>query len=516
MKRLFHSTAIGFSLALLWMAVGASPAPAQPADTGGDLPSTATLVPPAMPDEPLSELRFNFRDAPIQMVLEYLSGAAGFVIVKATDVSGRVSIESRQPVTPEEAVVLLDTVLKEQGYAAIRTGRTLTIVRRDEARTRDIPVRRGNDPAAIERNDQIVTQIIPVRHTTVKELVENLRLFLPSEATLTANEKSNAILLTDTQTNIRRITEIIRALDQSVSEISTIRVFTLQHADAKATAEMIQNLFKVPTQSGASTENVQRRFIPPFMRGGEGEGGDRSAGAASAAIQASSTVTAIAEERTNSVVVSAPGDFMEAIAGLIAEVDVSTEVLTEVKVFMLKYANATELAEVITNVFGKQSTTTTGQSAVPTRQRFFGPGGMMGMLGAGGTQGGRGGTAQTGGVSSRQEIATTVLAVPDTRTNAVVVSAVSDTMKQIEQVVAELDKDPAKTKRVYTFSLQNANPEEVSAILKEMFGSGTSSSTTTGRAATTTRQGTTGGQTSASGTGTSSRSSSSSGSTRRQ
>jgi type II secretory pathway component GspD/PulD (secretin) len=515
MKRLFHRITLGFTAAFLWAVLFAHPAPAQPSDMADATPSTATLLLATLPDEPLSELRFNFRDAPIQMVLEYLSGAAGFVIVKATDVTGRISIESRQPVTPDEAVALLDTVLKEQGYAAIRTGRMLTIVRRDEARTRDIPVRRGNDPDAIERNDQIVTQIIPVRHTTVKELVENLRLFLPSEATLTANEKSNAILLTDTQTNIRRVTEIIRALDQSVSEISTIRVFTLQHADAKVTADMIQNLFKAPTQT-SSTENVQRRFIPPFMRGGEGEGGDRSAGAASAAIQASSTVTAIAEERTNSVVVSAPGDFMEAIAGLIAEVDVSTEVLTEVKVFMLKYANATELAEVITNVFGKQSTTTAGQSAVPTRQRFFGPGGMMGMLGAGGTQGGRGGTSAANTLSSRQETASTVLAVADTRTNAVVVSAVSDTMKQIEQVVAELDKDPAKTKRVYTFSLQNANPEEVSTILKEMFGSGTSSSTTTGRAATTTRQGTTGGQTSASGTGTSSRSSSSSGSTRRQ
>lgn len=515
MKRLFHRITLGFTAAFLWAVLFAHPAPAQPADMADATPSTATLLLATLPDEPLSELRFNFRDAPIQMVLEYLSGAAGFVIVKATDVTGRISIESRQPVTPDEAVTLLDTVLKEQGYAAIRTGRTLTIVRRDEARTRDIPVRRGNDPDAIERNDQIVTQIIPVRHTTVKELVENLRLFLPSEATLTANEKSNAILLTDTQTNIRRITEIIRALDQSVSEVSTIRVFTLQHADAKVTAEMIQNLFKVPTQSGASTENVQRRFIPPFMRGGEGEGGDRSAGAASAAIQASSTVTAIAEERTNSVVVSAPGDFMEAIAGLIAEVDVSTEVLTEVKVFMLKYANATELAEVITNVFGKQSTTTAGQSAVPTRQRFFGPGGMMGMLGAGGAQGGRGGTSAANTLSSRQETASTVLAVADTRTNAVVVSAVSDTMKQIEQVVAELDKDPAKTKRVYTFSLQNANPEEVSTILKEMFGSGTSSSTTTGRAATTTRQGTTGTSTRSSGSSSSSTRSSSSSSSRR-
>jgi hypothetical protein len=66
-------------------------------------------------------------------------------------------------VTPEEAVALLDTVLKEQGYAAIRSGRTLTVVRRSEAPMLDLPVRQGNDPAALQRSDQMITQIIPVR-----------------------------------------------------------------------------------------------------------------------------------------------------------------------------------------------------------------------------------------------------------------------------------------------------------------------------------------------------------------
>jgi type II secretory pathway component HofQ len=43
------------------------------------------------------ELRFNFQGAPVQTVLEYLSRAAGFVIVKTVDVPGTVNIEAHRP-----------------------------------------------------------------------------------------------------------------------------------------------------------------------------------------------------------------------------------------------------------------------------------------------------------------------------------------------------------------------------------------------------------------------------------
>jgi general secretion pathway protein D len=98
-------------------------------------------------------------------------------------------------------------------------------------------------------------------------MVENLSQLLPSGAIISANEKSNAIVLTDSEKNVRRIVEIVRALDQSISEISALRVFPLKHADAKDTAEMIEKIFKT-TQSSSRNADTQRQFLPPFMRGG--------------------------------------------------------------------------------------------------------------------------------------------------------------------------------------------------------------------------------------------------------
>src|ERR1051325_4223880 len=117
----------------------AKPAPEQTA------PAPADQTAPGTPVAPVGEgdkgLRLNFRGVPLEMVLNYLSDAAGFIIVLETKVEGKVDVWSNQPLSKEEAVNLLNSILKKNGYAAIRNGRTLTIVKQDEAKTRDIPFR---------------------------------------------------------------------------------------------------------------------------------------------------------------------------------------------------------------------------------------------------------------------------------------------------------------------------------------------------------------------------------------
>lgn len=449
--------------------LSASPALAQ----DDDIVTTATLK--------TGDVSFNFRGATIESVLDHLSRAAGFAIVTTVPLKGTVDIVSHRALTPDEAVDLLTTVLHEKGYAAIRSGRTLTIVTRDEAKQRDIPVRQGADPEGIPKNDEIVTQIIPIRYSKAAELVTNVKPLLPSYSTITANEGSNAILLTDTQANVRRVAEIITSLDKSFSEITAVRVFQLRNAEAKATATMLTNLYKQDT-TAASGNNRQ---IPPFFRRGGDDGGDSgSSNAGSAVIQASSRVTAAADERTNSVIVAAPPQLLETIANLIETLDKSTEVLAEVRVFPLKHGNAEEMAKVIQGIFAPTTATTTGTRQNNTRFGFRGNGGFFGAFGGGGNNNGGNNSNAQGDQSPSQ----TVVAVADTRTNSVVVSAVSEVMTQVAGVVRELDRDPSGTKKVYMYSLKNANPQEVSTLIQDMFGKTTSSSGTgTNRNSTTNR-----------------------------
>jgi general secretion pathway protein D len=437
-----------------------------PADLQTGKPSALAIV-----EDP--QLMLNFQNVPLQSVLEYMSEAAGFIILGDTEVRGDVTILSKQPLNREEAVDLLDTILNEKGYTAIRRGRILKIVEKDKALTEDIPVKSGADPADIPKKDVMVTQIIPIRFGNAGQLIENISELLPEYATISANDGSNAIILTDTQTNIHRIAEIVSALDTSISSISEIKVFPLVYADAKQLADVIKGLFQ-SSSSGSSRSSSSRgssSAIAEMMRArfGGGSSSSRSSGSSSrssrsggsgssAALAAASRVVAISEERTNSLVVSAPGDVIPTIEQLVKEMDRTIEDVTELQVFKLKYADAYEMAEVLTNLFSDKNEIENSRGGY----RF-------GSWGRSSSSSSRSRSSSSGNSSERMLQQKKVVAVADPRTNSVIVSATAELMKQIALMVERLDDNKAKQQKVYTYSLQNADVEGVSAILRIMF-----------------------------------------------
>ena len=83
----------------------------------------------------------NFRGAPLEMVLNYMSKAAGFIInvTRGVDVRGNVDVWSDQPLTKEEAVELLKKVLNQNGYTVMQDKRILTIISSAQAKSNEGP-----------------------------------------------------------------------------------------------------------------------------------------------------------------------------------------------------------------------------------------------------------------------------------------------------------------------------------------------------------------------------------------
>ena len=329
----------------------------------------SAFTPPEAKGTNASELRMNFKNAPLEMVLNYLSDAAGFIIVLDTQVRGTVSVISSQPVTKDEAVDLLNSVLNKNGYAAIRDGRTLTIVDKNDAKTRDIPVKSGNNPADIPKNAEIVTQIIPIRFVEARQLVSDLSLFVSPQATVVANEAGNSIVITDTQSNIRHLAEIIRAIDNSAEAETEIRVFRLQYANPADIATELASIFPSSSSGGAQTPTRfggggggQGGFFQRMMGGGGGGGGNSSSGS-NDRIKKATQVSAVADARIQAVIVTAPKDLMEEIAGMMKDLDVASTRDQKVFVVHMDNADPQQAAQVLQNMFqGNNSRSTTGSS----------------------------------------------------------------------------------------------------------------------------------------------------------
>jgi type II secretory pathway component GspD/PulD (secretin) len=334
-------------------------------------------------------------------------------------------------------------------------------------------------------------------------MLDNLKPLLASYALISANQSSNAILVTDTQTRVRRIASVIQALDTSISSVTEIRVFPLQNADAEEVAKLVTDVFETPGEQRQTRNDPRERMRQFFTRmrgrGDNGPGGGDDSDSNDGRV-ASTTVKAVADAHSNAVVVNAPNDLMDDIEALIRQIDVAAEELLQFRVFTCRYADAERVAESVTALFKSDSASRTADQG---SRRF----GRFGMMRGGPT----GGASQNGSTSERRLEEADVRAAADLRTNSVMVTASAKTMVMIEQMIRELDTSPKNVPQVYVYRVQHADLEALQQTLQNMFddiednSSGSSSTTRSTTAPTaSTRTGTRSASTGTRSTGTSS------------
>jgi general secretion pathway protein D len=384
--------------------------------------------------EKKKNIMLNFKDAPVEAVLGYLSEAAGLVIVYDYSLSDRVSVISKQPLDTEEAVSLINTILREKGYTAVITGRTLKVVALSEAKKMNVPVMSGSNPDKIIPGDDIVTYIIPVRYAEVDGLKETLSSLISENADFSSNSDTNTLIITDTTANIKRLMEIIKSMDTIVATVSEIKVFHLEYAEAETTAELINDLFEEESSSSSSSlPGRMRNMIQARMPGGGGPpGADMGQSQSSSKGAMTTNINAKADERTNSVVVSAPEDSMAVIEKLITDLDSDSSEGQTVFVYPLKNARADNLEEVLTDLFDEMDDSDSQNSGAASQRGGGpggGPGGMPGMASASGSS-----------ESSTGDLEGQVTVKADEDTNSLIIMTSPANYEKVKKVLDELDK----------------------------------------------------------------------------
>jgi general secretion pathway protein D len=370
-----------------------------------------------------TQFSFNFKDAPIDTVINYISSETGYTVIKLAPLDGRVTVVSQQPVSAEDAVSLLNTVLSVNGFAALQEGKTLKIMSRDKIKKANIPVEWGADASKIVPNDNVITQVIPIKTVDAAKLKQDLATLVSPDADFTANAASNVLVITDSQANVRRVVQIVQALDRRDPADSGILTKQLKFSDAAAMVKLIQDIFK-PDQEQQSNSNLppQVQFFRSMMRsrggGGGGFSGGGGGGGTGAAGDENSTggereakVYASSEDRTNTIVVTGPQATLDMIdKEILTKIDANPASEQTFFIYPLKNAQAQNLQSVLNSLFGVSgssgsrggSSTNGFGSAASTSSRSYGSNGLSGGSSSGGGFGGgaSGGGSGSGGFSS--------------------------------------------------------------------------------------------------------------------
>lgn len=253
----------------------------------------------------------NLKDTDIQEFIEFVSDVTGTTIVIDPSVKGKVKVVSSKPVSKAELYDLFLSILDVHGYTAVRSGGVVRVIPNKNARSAPVDVISGTSII----NDEYVTQVIRLKNVSAAKLIPVLRPLVPQQAHMAAYAPSNAIIISDIRANINRISEIIDRMDESA--VKETEIIQLRYGVATDVVEMLKALEK--------------------SRAGEGA-------------DANDEATLVADKRTNSVIVTADEVSIERVNGLIDYLDIPLEQSGNVRVRYLEYADATEVAEVLTRV----------------------------------------------------------------------------------------------------------------------------------------------------------------------
>jgi type II secretory pathway component GspD/PulD (secretin) len=179
-----------------------------------------------------------------------------------------------------------------------------------------------------------------------------------------ADEQMNAVAASAPPEYMPMIARVVSLLDKPGEDVSEVEIFTLRHADPGEVVDEISALFA----PGAGTGNAEQTTRTAGFRFG-GPGGLISAAPApgeSNRLKRQSTVTAVADRRTQSVVVAAAGNAMTQIRKMIARLDKGNAGVMKVTIIPIGSADAGTVLDALTVCFSGSSSSAHTQTSINT------------------------------------------------------------------------------------------------------------------------------------------------------
>ncbi|WP_139462875.1 GspD family T2SS secretin variant ExeD [Aeromonas veronii] len=320
-----------------------------------------------------TEYSASFKNADIEEFINTVGKNLNKTIIIEPSVRGKINVRSYDLLNEEQYYQFFLSVLDVYGFAVVPMDNgVLKVLRSRDAKTSAIPVVDGSNPGS---GDEMVTRVVPVRNVSVRELAPLLRQLNDNAGggNVVHYEPSNVLLITGRAAVVNRLVEVVNRVDRAGDQ--DVDIIKLKFASAGEIVRLVTNLNKDNNPQGGTTSLL----LAPKV---------------------------VADERTNSVVVSGEPKARARIIQMVRQLDRDLQSQGNTRVFYLKYGKAKDMVEVLKGV----------SSSIEADKK--------------------GGGATTGGAS----IGGGKLAISaDETTNALVITAQPDVMSELEQVVAKLD-----------------------------------------------------------------------------
>jgi type II secretion system protein D len=383
------------------------------------------------------EIQLSFQGANIDMVVQWLAEKTGKSVVKHPQAQCQLTITSSKKLGTRQAIDLVYRALSLEGFVAVESSNSILIVPEGKEPKMNPEILDGSKKDIPEGRQRLV-KIFRLAHIQATELRDKVRGVLSEKGTIDADNQSNQLVVTDYNDNLRLLAELIKEFDVSASGL-TIEIYPLKHTEAEEVANLLGLIISAQASSsggpaGKSKSSSSSRGSSPFpdgmMMGGppSGDGGSSGGGASSSKVGAGAdavnqNIRIWADKNANRLIVSAPKSKLVEIERLIAILDTDKPEDVAVRTLALKNINPLDVVKEI----------------APLYQRMSGRA-LKDMI----------------------EIAA------DDRSSSLMVLSSEANFKSIQKLMAALDAEDASDKVMRTFTLKNADAEDVAKQLQDL------------------------------------------------
>ncbi|EGA64330.1 type II secretion system secretin GspD [Vibrio brasiliensis] len=288
-------------------------------------------------------------------------------IIVDPSVRGKIDVRSYDMLSEKQYYSFFLNVLEVYGFAVVEMDNgILKVIKAKDAKTSAVPVVGDGNI----NGDEVVTRVVAVRNVSVRELSPLLRQLNDNAGAgnVVHYDPANIILITGRAAVVNRLADIIKRVDQAGDK--EIEVVELANASAAEMVRIVEALNKT----------TEAKNTPAFLQ-----------------------PKLVADDRTNSILISGDPQVRQRLRKLIQQLDVEMASKGNNRVVYLRYAKAEDLVDVLK--------------------------GVSDNLQAEKSTGAKGSNTQRGEVM--------IAAHPET--NALVVTAPPDIMNALQDVISQLD-----------------------------------------------------------------------------
>jgi len=360
-------------------------------------------------------INLSFNNADVEAVIATVARATNRSIVVDPKVRGKISLNSSQALTPDQAIDSLSTALRMNGFALVNTAGGYRVVTEADAKLQSSQTYTSTTGVT---GDQIITRVFQLNFESAANVVAIIRPLVSPNNTINALPGNNSILVTDYASNIGRIEKIIQSVDNPTS--TRVETIALKNAQASKVASLVNRALETSVPQGSD----------PMSK-----------------------PTILADPRTNSLIIrGGNAERLAQIRRLAAQLDASKNV-GNIYVVPLKNAEAAKLAITLRALVAADNSSTDPTNINPQgnanlnaqipNQGAINPMTAVGMNSAN-PLGGAPSAAASSALTSSSAPSTGGVIQADPNTNSLIITATEPVYKDLLKVIEQLDRRRAQ------------------------------------------------------------------------